>query len=205
MVQTTFNGAGASAVCESAGTGRQARLRGVCQPTWEFKSPLSHQKTPIRSDGCFLVRERRLESVSEHAIGHVRPPVQKLVDTLISFSRPPQAKKKCKQVSSLAPLRNGPGKIEQAQARVSRERKRNANKSPLSQKDEYPSFFRRRYLNQYSKACSVYFLFANCMPALYNETVQRKRQPKGCVDRGGPSMRIAVITGASAGIGREFV
>jgi short-subunit dehydrogenase len=43
------------------------------------------------------------------------------------------------------------------------------------------------------------------MPALYNETVQRKRQPKGCVDRGGPSMRIAVITGASAGIGREFV
>ena len=30
-------------ICESAGTGRQARLRGVCQPTWEFKSPLSHQ------------------------------------------------------------------------------------------------------------------------------------------------------------------
>ena len=29
-------------ICESAGTGRQARLRGVCQPTWEFKSPLSH-------------------------------------------------------------------------------------------------------------------------------------------------------------------
>ena len=31
------------AIRESAGTGRQARLRGVCQPTWEFKSPLSHQ------------------------------------------------------------------------------------------------------------------------------------------------------------------
>lgn len=30
---------------ECAGTGRQARLRGVCQPTWEFKSPLSHQKS----------------------------------------------------------------------------------------------------------------------------------------------------------------
>ena len=29
-------------ISESAGTGRQARLRGVCQPTWEFKSPLSH-------------------------------------------------------------------------------------------------------------------------------------------------------------------
>jgi hypothetical protein len=33
-------------ISESAGTGRQARLRGVCQPTWEFKSPLSHQKNP---------------------------------------------------------------------------------------------------------------------------------------------------------------
>ena len=30
-------------LCESAGIGRQARLRGVCQPTWEFDSPLSHQ------------------------------------------------------------------------------------------------------------------------------------------------------------------
>ncbi|MBQ6274908.1 MAG: hypothetical protein IJK63_11880 [Oscillospiraceae bacterium] len=39
--------------------------------------------------------------MSEHAIGHVRPPVQKLVDTLILFSRPPQGKTKCKQVSSL--------------------------------------------------------------------------------------------------------
>ena len=36
-------------ICESAGTGRQARLRGVCQPTWEFKSPLSHHnRTLIR-------------------------------------------------------------------------------------------------------------------------------------------------------------
>ena len=41
-VQAALNGAGAPALCESAGTGRQARLRGVCQPTWEFKSPLSH-------------------------------------------------------------------------------------------------------------------------------------------------------------------
>ena len=36
-------------VCESAGTGRQARLRGVCQPTWEFKSPLSHQCRKLKS------------------------------------------------------------------------------------------------------------------------------------------------------------
>ncbi len=40
---------------ESAGTGRQARLRGVCQPTWEFKSPLSHQKQRlIRKDGSLF-------------------------------------------------------------------------------------------------------------------------------------------------------
>ncbi len=32
-----------SRICESAGTGRQARLRGVCQPTCGFKSHLSHQ------------------------------------------------------------------------------------------------------------------------------------------------------------------
>ncbi len=32
-------------ICESAGTGRQARLRGVCQLTWEFKSPLSHHQS----------------------------------------------------------------------------------------------------------------------------------------------------------------
>ena len=38
-------------ICESAGTGRQARLRGVCQPTWEFKSPLSHQKRTVRPIG----------------------------------------------------------------------------------------------------------------------------------------------------------
>ena len=49
-VQTAFNGAGAPAICESAGTGRQARLRGVCQPTWEFKSPLSHQN---KNDSSF--------------------------------------------------------------------------------------------------------------------------------------------------------
>ena len=45
-------------ICESAGTGRQARLRGVCQPTWEFKSPLSHYK--YNSSiwvSCFLFRK----------------------------------------------------------------------------------------------------------------------------------------------------
>ena len=42
--QAALNGVEVSALCESAGIGRQARLRGVCQPTWEFKSPLSHQK-----------------------------------------------------------------------------------------------------------------------------------------------------------------
>ena len=31
-----------NAFCGSAGIGRQARLRCVCQPTWEFKSPLPH-------------------------------------------------------------------------------------------------------------------------------------------------------------------
>ena len=36
-----------SVICESAGTGRQARLRGVCQPTWEFDSPLSHHKGAV--------------------------------------------------------------------------------------------------------------------------------------------------------------
>ena len=30
-------------ICECAGTGRQARLRGVCQPTYGFKSHHSHQ------------------------------------------------------------------------------------------------------------------------------------------------------------------
>ena len=44
--EKAFNGAELSdGICESSGTGRQARLRGVCQPTWEFKSPLSHQKS----------------------------------------------------------------------------------------------------------------------------------------------------------------
>ena len=109
----------------------------------------------------FGAREWRLESVSEHAIGHVRPPVQKLVDTLISFSRPPQAKKKCKQVSSLAPLRNGPGKIEQAQARVSRERKRNANKSPLSQKDENPSLLSTQVLESVFESLQCLFSVCN--------------------------------------------
>ena len=31
--------------CESAGTGRQARLRAVWQQSWEFDSPLSHQRS----------------------------------------------------------------------------------------------------------------------------------------------------------------
>jgi len=31
-------------ICEHAGTGRQVRLRGVCQPTCGFKSHCSHQK-----------------------------------------------------------------------------------------------------------------------------------------------------------------
>ncbi len=38
-------------LCESAGIGRQARLRGVCQPTWEFKSPLSHQNQTAHPSG----------------------------------------------------------------------------------------------------------------------------------------------------------
>ena len=45
-------------ISESAGIGRQARLRGVCQPTWEFKSPLSHHKRnlfcPPRQERFFL-------------------------------------------------------------------------------------------------------------------------------------------------------
>ena len=44
-------------ICESAGTGRQARLRGVCRPTWEFKSPLSHQQKSLfclRAKEAFL-------------------------------------------------------------------------------------------------------------------------------------------------------
>ena len=47
----------ASKICESAGTGRQARLRGVCQPTWEFKSPLSHQRRrkPCKACGGFFI------------------------------------------------------------------------------------------------------------------------------------------------------
>ena len=41
--------------------------------------------------------------MSAHAIGHVHRPVQTLVDTFISFSRLPQAKKKCKQIPPSAP------------------------------------------------------------------------------------------------------
>ena len=52
--EKAFNGAELSdGICESAGTGRQARLRGVCQPTWEFKSPLSHQKSRMRKRSGF--------------------------------------------------------------------------------------------------------------------------------------------------------
>ena len=60
VVQTAFNGAGAPAARESAGTGRQARLRGVCQPTWEFKSPLSHhtRKTTRLGGFSFALRQR---------------------------------------------------------------------------------------------------------------------------------------------------
>ena len=54
--EKAFNGAELSdGICESAGTGRQARLRGVCQPTWEFKSPLSHQKSRMRKRSGFLL------------------------------------------------------------------------------------------------------------------------------------------------------
>ena len=54
-VQTALNGVAAPAfICESAGTGRQARLRGVCQLTWEFKSPLSHQKLNPKGLGFFV-------------------------------------------------------------------------------------------------------------------------------------------------------
>ena len=47
-------------ICESAGTGRQARLRGVCQPTWEFKSPLSHHNSTlilIESGYCYFYQK----------------------------------------------------------------------------------------------------------------------------------------------------
>ena len=41
--------------CEHAGTGRQARLRGVCLITYGFKSHCSHQKMQsARSVGCFF-------------------------------------------------------------------------------------------------------------------------------------------------------
>ena len=53
--------------------------------------------------------------MSESHIGGFHRPVQTLVDSLISFSRPPQAKKKCRQVSSLAPTRYQPGEIELVQ------------------------------------------------------------------------------------------
>ena len=54
--EKAFNGAELSdGICESAGTGRQARLRGVCQPTWEFKSPLSHQKSRMRKRSGFYL------------------------------------------------------------------------------------------------------------------------------------------------------
>ena len=53
--------------------------------------------------------------MSESHIGGFHRPVQTLVDTLISFSRPPQAKKKCKQVSSLALPRNRTCEVETAQ------------------------------------------------------------------------------------------
>ena len=65
--EKAFNGAELSdGICESAGTGRQARLRGVCQPTWEFKSPLSHQRIPViliqRNDGYFIPKISFLRS-----------------------------------------------------------------------------------------------------------------------------------------------
>ena len=31
-------------ICQSAGIGRQARLRTVCRKAWEFKSPLWHKQ-----------------------------------------------------------------------------------------------------------------------------------------------------------------
>ena len=59
--EKAFNGAELSdGICESAGTGRQARLRGVCQPTWEFKSPLSHHISTM-----VLIRNYRAFSMSE--------------------------------------------------------------------------------------------------------------------------------------------
>ena len=66
--EKAFNGAELSdGICESAGTGRQARLRGVCQPTWEFKSPLSHQKyqTAFWAVWYFYRLRGRLESKSK--------------------------------------------------------------------------------------------------------------------------------------------
>ena len=41
-------------ICECAGTGRQARLRGVCQPTYGFKSHHSHQSKNWFLTGSFL-------------------------------------------------------------------------------------------------------------------------------------------------------
>ena len=57
---------------ESAGTGRQARLRGVWQQSWEFDSPLSHHKE--RPDTkwypvflCGARMRRRIEIKTEQA------------------------------------------------------------------------------------------------------------------------------------------
>ena len=71
-------------ICESAGTGRQARLRGVCQPTWEFKSPLSHQKyqTAFWLSGIFIVLEVDFNQ-NRKRLRRFRQPVQTLADTAI--------------------------------------------------------------------------------------------------------------------------
>ena len=48
-----------SKVCESGGTGRRARLRGVWYTPYGFKSRFSHQK-PLHSSGFYQHRQGRL-------------------------------------------------------------------------------------------------------------------------------------------------
>ena len=59
-------------LCESAGIGRQARLRGVCHMAWEFKSPLSHH---VVADYVSFATTFSLKS---HRLAHaVAPPIPK--------------------------------------------------------------------------------------------------------------------------------
>ena len=123
-MHAALNGVEAPAfICESAGTGRQARLRGVCQPTWEFKSPLSHQNTqpilmtlekiqchqgfpgffipeiififPLRTKGVFT-QLRRLELLYAPFWGVIGPPLLPVLEKNIFYFRKIKYTKKFK-------------------------------------------------------------------------------------------------------------